>query len=488
MLGSGLGGPGTAGPFFSFSDGSAARIRSDFNRIRSDLYTQNRIIPFQNWAHTYNMKLRLQQEDGPITSIGDEQQTSAVLDRSEYESLTGSDQTDLYRTMASANHMTGNTWYSTECCAVAERELRPDGAGRDHQDEPRVRRRRQPDRLPRPPVHRLRRRRRGPGIGFSTAKVSFSNAWNRSEPYWIDYAATNDYFARSHMVLTQGAAKTDVAVYMRNYSAPSAFATTDPNNRHWMDLGLQRAGYSLGLPRRAALPPAERGRDATTAGRERPGVQGADLRPVPVPDVEHGPRRPDVEAAQKILGYAKAGLPVIFVGSPTGTAGLPVSDDATLQAIVAQILAQPSVSQVASEADVPAKLAPARHRRRRRSRRRRRRCRASAATTTRPKTDYYWLYNQGVDSYPGNNGRLRQEPVEPVRGARRVPLHRHRHQPVHGDRRRRRHARDARGQGHAVHARRLHGEDHADRPVHPQRTTRSRCASPWAVMPRRSSR
>ena len=70
------------------------------------------------------MKLRLQQEDGPITSIGDQLQTSAVLDRSEFESLTGSDQTDLYRTMASANHMTGNTWYSTECCAVAQRELR----------------------------------------------------------------------------------------------------------------------------------------------------------------------------------------------------------------------------------------------------------------------------------------------------------------------------------------------------------------------------
>ena len=63
------------------------------------------------------MKLRLQQEDGPATSIGDELQTSRVLDRSEYESLTGSDQTDLYRPMASANHMTGNTWYSAPSAA-----------------------------------------------------------------------------------------------------------------------------------------------------------------------------------------------------------------------------------------------------------------------------------------------------------------------------------------------------------------------------------
>ena len=46
-----------------------------------------------------------------------------------------------------------------------------------------------------------------PGLGFSTAKVTFSNAWNRTEPYWVDEAATNDYFARTHEVLTQGAAK-----------------------------------------------------------------------------------------------------------------------------------------------------------------------------------------------------------------------------------------------------------------------------------------
>ena len=64
------------GTFFSFSDGSAPRIRSDFNQVRSTLYTQNRLVAFQNWAHTYNMKLRLQQEDIPTTSSGDQIETS----------------------------------------------------------------------------------------------------------------------------------------------------------------------------------------------------------------------------------------------------------------------------------------------------------------------------------------------------------------------------------------------------------------------------
>jgi len=408
MLGSGLGGPGTAGPYFSFSDGSATRIRSDFNRVRSDLYTENRIIPFQNWAHTYNMKLRLQQEDGPITSIGDEQQTSAVLDRSEFESLTGSDQADLYRTMGSANHMTGNTWYSTECCASLNESyvqtVQDTIIRMNHEFAGGVNR----------IVYHVRPyidspASSWPGLGFSTAKVSFSNAWNRSEPYWIDYAATNDYFARSHMVLTQGAAKTDVAVYMRNYSAPSAFATTDPNNRHWMDLGLQRAGFTwdyLDEPL-FRLPNA-----VVTNGRlavNGPAYKALIFDQFLFPTSNSARGGLTIEAAQKILGYAQAGLPVIFVGLPTGTAGLPVSADATLQGIVAQILAQPSVSQVASEADVPAKLAqlgitPA--------------AKPAAPTSLQSvrrtddatKTDYYWLYNDGVDSYPGSTAVFGRNP------------------------------------------------------------------------------
>jgi len=408
MLGSGLGGPGTAGPYFSFGDGTATRIRSDLNRVRSDLYTENRLVAFQSWAHAYNMKLRLQQEDGPITSIGDEAQTSAVLDRSEHESLTGSDQADLYRAMASANHMTGNTWFSTECCASLNESyvqtVQDVTIRMNHEFAGGVNR----------IVYHVRPyidtpASSWPGLGFSTAKVSFSNAWNRTEPYWIDQAATNDYFARSHLVLTQGAAKTDVAVYMRNYSAPAAFATTDPSNRHWMDLGLQRAGYTWDYLDEALfdLPNAvvSHGRLAEDGPAYKALIFDQFL--YPTSNTARGGL--SIEAAQKLLGYAKEGLPVVFVGSPTGTAGMPVSDDASLQAIVAEILAQPSVSQVASEADVPAKLAelgiaPA--------------AEPAAPTSLQSihrsdagaKTDYYWLYNDGADTYPGSTATFGKNP------------------------------------------------------------------------------
>ncbi len=34
-------------------------------RPQRPLHARTACVPFQNWAHTYNMKLRLQQEDGP---------------------------------------------------------------------------------------------------------------------------------------------------------------------------------------------------------------------------------------------------------------------------------------------------------------------------------------------------------------------------------------------------------------------------------------
>ena len=176
---------GGSGPYFSFSDGSGNRIRSDFNRVRSTLFTQNRLVAFENWAHTYNMKLRVQQEDGlGGAQIGDQIETSLALDQSEYESLTGSDQTDLYRSMASANHMDGNTWYSTECCADLNESYamttQDEIIRMNHEFAGGVNR----------PVYHIRPYidspvTSWPGLGFSaTAKVSFSNAWNRSEPYW----------------------------------------------------------------------------------------------------------------------------------------------------------------------------------------------------------------------------------------------------------------------------------------------------------------
>ena len=126
-----------------------------------------------------------------------------------------------------------------------------------------------------------------------------------------------------------------------------------------------------------------------------------------------------------MLALAKAGLKIVIVGAAPDRVEGKVGSDAALRAIIADLLAEPSVSRVATEAEVPAKLAslgvrpdaaPAQssslvsvHR-------------ADDATGT----DYYFLYNQGfdvIDTVTSRNNVF-EDPATCRRRGRRQPLHR----------------------------------------------------------------
>ena len=106
--------------FFDFSDGSAPRVRNDFYAVRGDLWIEKQLQPLRAWARKYNNVLRVQVEGEAnlIIPITDMVQATAAVDRPEHENLFVGDEIDNYLPMASANHMTGNPWYSTECCAA----------------------------------------------------------------------------------------------------------------------------------------------------------------------------------------------------------------------------------------------------------------------------------------------------------------------------------------------------------------------------------
>src|ERR1039457_6097184 len=64
-----------------------------------------------------------------------------------------------------------------------------------------------------------------------------------------------------------------------------------------------------------------------------------------------------VEVARNLLGYTRAGLPIIVVGTPPDrTPGNTPEADPTLRTIIADLLRERSVSRVAHESDVPGKL------------------------------------------------------------------------------------------------------------------------------------
>ena len=392
---------------FSFSDGSAPRVRNDLYAVRGDIWIEKQLVPLRAWVRKYNNKLRVQVEGEAVltTPITDQVQATAAVDRPEHESLFVGDEVDNYLPMASANHMTGNPWYSTECCAALN-----DSYAQTFQDTTIRMHRSFAGGIVKLVYHvyPYRDSPTSPWPGYHNfGQAGFSNAWGAREPYWVDARAYNDYLARNQQVLTQGDARTDVAVYMQNYLYPPSQGF---KFRVWGDTKLQEAGYTRDYlnPTMLDLPNA-----AVTAGRLA--ANGPAYKALIV-DSEQGPPTDPVktsmpvEVARKILSYARAGLPIVVVGTPPDrTPGNTPEADAALRGVIGELLAERTVSRVAHEAGVPDKLRslgirpaaePASpspmlsvHRR-------------DAAT----RTDYYFLYNQGVVS-PENEPRNLFEPA-----------------------------------------------------------------------------
>ncbi len=382
---------------FDFNDGSAPRVREDFYAVRGDIWLEKQITPLRQWVRKYNNVLRVQVEgEANLTiPITDMVQATAAVDRPEYESLFVGDEIDNYLPMASANHMTGNSWYSTECCPTLNRNY-----AQTFQDAVIKMHRSFVGGITKLVYHVYPYRDgatwKWPGY-HNFGAAGFSNAWGPRNPFWIDARVYNDYFARNQQVLTQGDAKTDVAVYMQNYLYPPSQSM---KFRHWGDAKLQEAGYT----RDYLNPNMLNLLNATVTGKRLAANEPAYK--ALIIDSEQGPPTDPVktampiEVARKILSYARAGLPIIVVGTPPNrTPGNKSEEDATLKTVISELLAERSVSRVAHEADVPEKLRSLGIR--------------PAAEPAAPssllsirrrddatKTDYYFFYNQGIMSPP----------------------------------------------------------------------------------------
>jgi len=66
----------------------------------------------------YALRLQPEGEMSTTTAISDQVKATSILDRPEHGRCFTNDEVDNYLPIASANHMTGNPWYSTECCAA----------------------------------------------------------------------------------------------------------------------------------------------------------------------------------------------------------------------------------------------------------------------------------------------------------------------------------------------------------------------------------
>jgi len=339
---------------FTFSDGSAPRVRNDLNAVRGDLWIENHIKPMEAWAHSFNYRIRLQPYGEPVTTTPDEIEAASALDRPETESLFFGDEVDSYLPIASANDVTGNTWFSTECCAAlgkAYAQTFQDALIRMHRSYA--------GGVTKLVYHVYPYRdaadAKWPGY-HSFGPAGFANAWGPRNPNWIDAPAYNDYLARTQQVLTQGEAKVDVAIYMQNYLYPAPMFVKG-GFHIWPDTRLQEAGYTRDYldPTLLAMVDATATVGHMAMGRAtyKAFVIDSEQQPASDPIKTSMP----LDAARRILALAKAGLPIIIVGTaPNQTPGRAPADDIVLQALMRDLMQIRNVHQVAHEADVPALL------------------------------------------------------------------------------------------------------------------------------------
>jgi hypothetical protein len=379
LAGAGLQGMGT--PAFEL-EGVGTQVREDYRQTMSDLFAAKYVGPMQRWARSHGLDFRIQPYGVPAASGVAAGKAGIVegesLNFGAHSNPFGAEQD--YRVLSSGARLSGKDLVSVECCAVFEGNYRSSVAGPnvpgqfgEGGDGSQVGGKYSQGLLdsvyqsyaggvnqlvwhgypyrdaPADPATG----RDGSWPGYHPwdifGVINVNDEFGPRQPNWADYKKINDNLARTQLVLRQGRDTVDLGIY-------------------YEDLGL--AGESVGRqqPVKHML-----GNDSATAGAgytydyiapdflAEPGIVDA-----------HGGLfggRTDQEAlvlnnqttmsvanARQLLALAKQGLRLFVVaGVPSTTTGAEPNGD-QLDAVVDELLAQPSVVRVAEESGLPAAL------------------------------------------------------------------------------------------------------------------------------------
>ncbi len=317
-----------AEPAFTFgADNLDERVRHDWEQTLNELWFENRLEPLRSWAESLGMRYRNQGYGTTVDVI----LSAALTGQPEGESLGFRSNVDQYRALASGRDMGGglklsdemgaffgayDTLWTTEMIPTLNRNF---AAG----------------------VNELYLHgyayADAPGAqwpGFAAFETAFAEPWNGQQPTWTHIQDLTGYMARTQLVLRRGLNTVDVA-YLR--------PELDRRGGHAEDPSLLRAGYSVGY-----LSPAVLELPSATVADGRLAPDGPAYRALLIVD------EPAMEptTAKRLLALARAGLPIFFAGAtPRTVPGLKdhESQSEALAKVVAELLAEPSVRQVAGE-------------------------------------------------------------------------------------------------------------------------------------------
>ena len=338
---------------FNLEDADLAyRILNDLHDVQTDLYTENLLVPMENWLNEYGIELRAQISYGRYIEISE---PSMYVDYPEAENLNQRDQVDTYRLWSGAAKLE-NKILSSETGATFSMQY-----AFDHQTH-------------------LKEAYSLYAAGFSrinwhiwTSAWAPTNVWTAGggwggaqdwpgysnlvvcnivglrEPGYNEYWELNQHLGRVQELLREGKSRSDVGMPYMKYNQEIPFSTTKEEDM-WMhrhdymffpSMELQENGYTYDYFSPEFLNSDKVYYDAENGTLELAGYKALVLWQDWL----------TIDGAQKVLELAKQGLKVVIVdGAAVKT---PYNGgDAELAAVMAELKEEATVSCVATADDV----------------------------------------------------------------------------------------------------------------------------------------
>ncbi|KAH0443153.1 secreted protein [Colletotrichum camelliae] len=320
---------------------TATKITNDFYKTITDLYVDYRLKGVTTWANSLGLKFRVQ----PYTLNFDSAYIASLLDIPEGESLGFDGAPDSFRVLATGRDIGGRTTilsneigaYFGKAYGVTWKFLlgtaNLDSAlgvsqnvihGFPYEDSPSS---------------------LWPGFApftpLGSSSNGFADAWGPRQPQWMFAKAASRYLAFSQKLLQESGPSIDVAILNQDWGVTAA----------WDDSSLNDAGYSYQFPTPYLL--EKHGvavRDGVLAA-DGPGYRAL---------IINNQTTMDINTAELVLSYGKAGLPFVVSGDSPRTTFSYYTDqnaaDEELASIFSEILDLSTTRVVSGPEDVPEAL------------------------------------------------------------------------------------------------------------------------------------
>lgn len=323
----------------TFSD-IGSRVRDDLYTTMTELLAENHMGEFRRWAHSHNMTLRYQaySSQGPVFFELTRPALETDIIEVESYAMSGTNP-DAYRQLSGAVNLRGDQIFSAEAAEIGQDDWRSSwtdvqtksGTEKRHLGFMYYANRLFAAGVNKTVFHGASYRFDDPGVewpGYSLmANMQYGNEWDDKTPMWENVDLMTDSLSRTQYVLQQGQGDVDLAIYRSMYGKGKVQSAIT---------AVEQAGYTNDYVTPAlleldnAVPGSEDGR--TVLAADGPSYKALVIEPLPASGGQNpspaAPSEMPLDTAEKIVEWAKAGLPVVVLGErPSKVNSYPGDDE-----------------------------------------------------------------------------------------------------------------------------------------------------------------